>query len=304
MLILTVLLTWPGIKVLSKLALVWITPFLPLLLFDVEHKWWNISKIIDYYRFGQYQIYVPNRWLTYAGVFWPSYWAKVSGFFRPTAYLIMALVGLAYLYQLFKQKLTKPLIIYGFGWATAIVWFRYFRAERNEGYVVYAAPLIILFSAWLISQIKTKYYLLSVTAAGLLLTGNLYGQVKSASNVNIRPNIDRFQHKLTSYQSGAKFAVYDRLFFSTGCSISLSLVLDDYQLASTTGYPVGICIDKTCPSKYPFIDTQIVGGVVCNLVDLSSANPQDIQSEGWVLVSPSEVNRMTVEWWKTEPSLQ
>ena len=54
-------------------------PLLPFWYFDLRFNFFEIRRIIDYATIGQYRIYVPNRWLTYVGVFWPTTWAWIIG---------------------------------------------------------------------------------------------------------------------------------------------------------------------------------------------------------------------------------
>ena len=97
---------------------------------------------------------------------------------------------------------------------------------------------------------------------------------------NSYQSISTLKDGLTQEINAPTYAIYDQGFTTNGCSISLSLVLDDEDKSDSDGYPVGMCETSVCPSG----TNQI--------------------TDDWVLVSPEEVHRMTVDWWKTEPKLQ
>lgn len=275
-------------------------PFLPLLIFDIQHDWWNLTRIIDYYRFGQYRIYVPNRWLTYAGIFWPSYWAKTVGGFSILAYSTMISVGFLFLVKFFRRQLKRSLLIYGFGFLAAIIWFRYFRGERFEGYVIYSIPLIIIFTAWLVSQIAKRYLAIGLIVSALLMFGSLRSVWNDRHYRNAYAPLKAMKQSLIESIPASKYAIYDHEFRTSGCSISLSLLLDDRYMAANDGLPIGICQEEFCPPGYEHITSSDVGAFVCRVVDLRDSDNQVLSEQNWVLVSPEEVHRMTVEWWKNE----
>lgn len=273
-------------------------PFIPLLVFDLQHNWWNLKNALDYYRFGQYRIYVPNRWLTYAGIFWPSFWAKTVGGHRIIAYGLMIGIGILFIYQFFKRKLNKPWLVFGFGFLAAIVWYRYFRGERFDGYVVYSIPLIILFSSWFIDFLIEKSRKLGSIMLVLVIIGSLTSIWNDRSYRNIYAPIMELKTQLVRKLPSGTYTLYDKGFITSGCSISLSLVLDDNDLSDDNGAAIGVCDRASCPSAYKKITEAKVGEFNCQLIDLTSENQEVIREQNWVSVSPQAVQRMTVEWWK------
>lgn len=304
MLILFLISTKPSLKQTFLSFGIFVIPWVPMIIFDLKHQMWNLTELIDYYRFGQYRIYVPNRWLTYAGQFWPEFWARTVGGFQSTAYVIMALIGFFFLYQLFRLKLPKIIFVYGTGFLAAIVWFRYFRAVRTYGYVAFSQPLIFLFTAWMVDRLKQKDTLLGLASFMIISLGSYVVVWNNSSYSNPRAEIDHMITDLNQNFGNSKLAIYDQSFTTSGCSISLSLILDDQNRVSSLGYPIGVCQKGACPPKHPLITASNTGGYTCNIVDLGGFRSTTFQQEDWVLVTPEEVHKMTVDWWKTEPKLQ
>lgn len=276
-------------------------PFLPLLIFDWQHDWWNTRQIIDYYRFGQYRVYVPNRWLTYAGVFWPSYWTKTVGGHLLFSYLTMVGIGLVFVFRLVKRDLAKSLLVFGLGFLGAIIGFRYFRGERFEGYLVFSQPLILLFTGWLVSLIARRNLRIGLLVFLLLLVGSLRTVWNDRHYRNAYGPLREMQHALLSRLPADSYAIFDHEFRTSWCSISLSLLLDDQGLSRDSGKQIGICQEEFCPANQTLVTKVRAGGMTCRMVDLDTRIRQDLKDEGWVLVSPNEVHRMTVEWWKDLP---
>lgn len=288
----------PKFKTLLAGVLGGVLPLLPLLIFDLGHQFWNFSKMLDYYRFGQYRIYVPNRWLTYAGLFWPDFWAKTAGGYRIIAYGLMLGIGAFFSIRLWQKKLKTPLVVYGWGFLAAIVWFRYFRGERFDGYVAYAQPLVLIFTAWLLSQIYRRAKSLGIILTVVVIAGSLSTIYRDSGFTNSYTSLFYLKTQLSANYPQQAFTLYDKAFITTGCSIPLSLILDDDQLAAEDGLKIGVCNKNACPPDYPAIASSQVGEFDCQLVLLKNPESITFKNQQWILVSPQAVNKMTVEWWK------
>ena len=298
MLVIAMVVRRPTLVGLVSAAVGIFLPFIPLLVFDMRHDWWNLTRIIDYYRFGQYRIYVPNRWLTYAGLFWPRFWAKTAGGHLIISYILMLGVGLSFLIKLMRRNLDRFLFVMGTGFLAAIVWFRYFRGERYEGYAVYSQPLILLFTAWFLTTMMKKSRVLGLLLLLVVFLGSLSAVWQDRSYRNAYPQLRSMKVALGEMMPGSAYAVYDQEFRTSGCSISLSLLLDDDQQSTSDGQPVGLCQEEYCPQTGTTLMSEDVSAFTCRLVDLRGVPEERLQQEHWVLLSPEEVHRMTVEWWK------
>lgn len=303
MVVILLLVKRPKLKGVFYVLLGLFIPFIPLIIFDFQHHWWNLTKVIDYLRFGQYRIYVPNRWLTYAGLFWPSYWTKVVGGYRTITYISMGLIGLLFLTKLVTNKLKKEVLVFGFGFLFAIIGYRYYRGERMEGYIVYSQPFILLFSAWLVEQIKSFRTILGYVTLLILVTGSVLILRNDLSYQNSYNSLSQMKNYLYETLDETAFALYDQEFRTSGCSISLSLLMDDDNKSKSQGAKLGMCQGSYCPPYYKVITQAETGGMLCKIVDLREVSSKIIKDQNWVLVSPEEVHRMTVEWWKDEENL-
>jgi len=87
-----------------------IIPFIPLIFFDITNNFFESKNWIEYIIHGQYAIYVPNRWLTYAGVYWPNSWAKVIGGETIIGYIVPASL-VVFAVFLFFHRNHYPLIM-------------------------------------------------------------------------------------------------------------------------------------------------------------------------------------------------
>ena len=304
-LFLTLLSKIPSRKQLLLLSLALILPWLPMVVFDLQHQWWNLSKLTEYYRFGQHRIYLPNRWLTYAGVFWPTFWSQVVGGYIWIVFALGIGIGFTFVKQTFNRTITKPWFINGLGFLFAIIWFRYFKAERNAAYVSYAMPFIFLFTAWFIDQLKIKDNLLGFATLGIVILGSysaLWSTTANATNSN--QTFQNFKQDLIAYRPHTNFTLYDQNFATTDCSFSLTLLFDDLDKATSDGLPIGVCDQASCPPTLSIITSGDVSGLTCVLVDLTTLDSSDLITQKWALVSPKEVHRITVDWWRSEPTLQ
>ncbi len=284
----------PSLKSLIATIAVGFIPWIPMLIFDLKNNWWNLTEIIDYYRFGQYRIYVPNRWLTYAGVFWPDFWQHVVGGLPWLAYAQMVLIATIFAKDFFQKKLNSTLILLAIGWLLAIIWFRYFRAERNFAYLSYAQPLIFIFTAWMLERIRSIDKIVGITFLIILILGSYTRIWANTSHKNPRHDLDTAITKIQQQYPNQKFSIYDQGFNTTYCSIPLSLILDDQDKISPTGVKIGACSPESCPKEYP----KITSISICDLVDLSSTDSATLANNQWSFLNPNQVHHITVEWWK------
>ena len=272
-------------------AVVW----LPMVWFDATHHWWNWRKLVDYYRFGQYRIYVPNRWLTYALEFWPTTWGDVVG--GPVlAYAIMGLIGILFLMGVYKRSLTRAEVVVGLGFLLSIVWFRYFRGERLTAYMVYSYGFIIVWTAWMLVHLRAVsgrlYGLLAVGILAAFVPG-LYRHLNGVNSYSSTLNLKR--ELVRNIGTDVPVALYDYQFANVGCSHALSFLLDDEGLSRPDGIPVGVCNSPECANA------DLLGSVrsttlSCNLYRL--AEHPDPEDKTWTNVTPERLHADTVEWWR------
>lgn len=162
-------------------------------------------------------------------------------------------VGLVFIYKLVRRQLKTSILVFGLGFLTSIVWFRYFRGERYEGYVVYSQPFIYIFTAWFVNQLRKKNLPLGITTALIIVLGSINILKDNFSLRNSYSDFLLLKQNLTQVLPAQSYAIYDKGFTTSGCSISLSLLLGDDNKSSSEGIAIGMCELKQCPSIYPVI---------------------------------------------------
>ncbi|MEK7591786.1 MAG: hypothetical protein AAB508_00145, partial [Patescibacteria group bacterium] len=97
----------PSVKHCAIALLGFGIPFLSLVPFELKSGFYDVRNMIRYIQYDQYTIYMPNRWLTYLGVFWPDAWTRIVGGFLPVSYITLALLGIFSLVFGLKRRLSK-----------------------------------------------------------------------------------------------------------------------------------------------------------------------------------------------------
>ena len=119
--------------------------FLPTLIFDLNNHWFNLKNLIYYYQVGQYNIYLPNRWLLYLSDFWPKFFSETIGIPHLSAFIFIPLTAITALYLIIKKQLSRNFVILLSILAINFVLLRYYRGERSIGYLQYLQPIVIIF---------------------------------------------------------------------------------------------------------------------------------------------------------------
>lgn len=132
------------------MVLGFLIPSLPLLYWDMHQNFANTRNILDYLLIGQYRIYVPNSWKLFLFQDIPWYWSFITGRFYFAALAIEFLSVLSFIYLVFRKKLKFDFIILGFIFLILLFVNRFYRGERSEGYLLYLAPFILIFTSFFI----------------------------------------------------------------------------------------------------------------------------------------------------------
>ncbi|QQG41091.1 MAG: hypothetical protein HYV37_02075 [Candidatus Levyibacteriota bacterium] len=280
-------------------------PLMPLMYFDVTNNFFETRGILDYYFHGQYNIYVPNRWLTYIGVFWPGAWARIVGGEKLFSVLIMLFFLCSIIFQLKRHaRFKKEWIALFVGFFLMFVMFRYYRGIRYDGYIVFLHPFILLFTGWTVVQIiKTKFYL-GVVFLCLLIFGGLK---MSLHDINTATNTmygltNRWIRLFDNTYPQNKYTMFDYKYTAIGFTMPLVLVLDYKNKIDSDGYGVGLSYFEELPPINKNIKLQyseIIGNrKVLSFFDVNNASKQFLANNSWALVTPETVYMTTVEWYK------
>ncbi|MBI2598678.1 glycosyltransferase family 39 protein [Candidatus Curtissbacteria bacterium] len=292
----------PKLKNLFFLGLGGLIPLLPFLYFDLRFDWFEVRRIYDYLTIGQYRIYVPNRWLTYAGVYWPTSWGAIVGGNKYIGGLLIALLALFSLWRLgswrrYKQSLRsssfdelrtaglKKFFLVAGAFALAVVMFRYYRGERFFYYSHFAHPAVIVLSAWTLLEVY-KYKKI----IGLLLAFVVVSFTFKEALANLKPrdmtlaNITALKNEIYAKHPGEKFDIYGCVYSGALVSHPLAYVMDFEDRNSLDGLKIGVCQKE----DRSFGWTEIL--------------PETLEggSSPWLNESGENVYKTMTEWWKTK----
>jgi len=297
---------------LFVLAIGYLIPFIPMLVFDTQHNWFNIKGLVYYYKEGQYLLYFPNRWLTYAFEWWPNFWARVLGVptFAATALIILAaFFGIR---MTVLKKLHKELILIIIVFLLQVFILRNYRGERVASYVLFIEPMVILFSGWTITQL----YKVNRIVAYLALNAICILAIVSLSNaktVQREKTIPKIQtintfseYIFSNYPAPITLWDGDLGFLSArDVSQPLALKLDTKNKITQNAHPLGICYLQ-CPKDPPLTKDRIVAEINhFQLVDLKGLTihyqTKEVK-EGWTLMTPAATYYESVDFLDPPPS--
>lgn len=278
-----------------------ILPWLPVFISDLNHSFFNFTNMFNYYAHDQYQISLDvlgRRWLTYAGVFWPNAWAQVIGGQAAIGYAIILILGVAFLHELFKKRISRELYIILASFLCAVIALRYTRTPLFYSYIVFLHPFIFILTGWLIYAVYKIKKILGVTLITIILTGSIKTdilQIKNAENYTDF-QVENWRETLISQLPNDGFALYDHKHKTVNKSLPLVLYLNSDKKISDNGIKIGMTLATASGEfKYPIIVGDKTGYQILNL---SSSTELELKKENWIFINPSEIYRTTEEWYR------
>lgn len=263
--------------------------FIPLLYFNITHDWKTLTGLLDYYIFGKNKVYVPNRWLSYLGDFWPTFWGYMFGFNRLVGGLLMVLSLLVSLWVVIKKKINLSYSLMFLLFVFSFVLLRYFSGERVYYYLIFFHPFLILMTGvllWQLTRIKILFNKFGTIFLALILTVIIFFgiNVDIVHTHSVDSHLD-FVNKanyLSEKYSGSKFSFY-------ACDGQYRNVVQGmvFLMGQKNRLGDGIKIgfeDKNC--KYP---TEKVNKDAIGAINFSSFSDKELNSLGWKKISPSYI---------------
>ena len=288
----------PKLKGVFMAILGLVIPFIPYVLFDLENNRYNSRGIIDYLLYGQYKIYIPNRWLTYASVFFPQLWGKIIGGTNIAGYFLIILSGISITYSIFKRKINKEMALLIVSFLAIFFALRFYRGERFDGYFIFLHPLILILSAFACYVVYklNKIFGLSIIIVILMLSlnANFETLVRNKGYINLQVNYwNRF---LSEKYPGEKLELYGHYSTSESLSLPLALVMYQSNHLADGGHKVGF---SNTEQKYVGRFKVITGNEMgFEFWDLNSSSSAELKASGWHSVNPSQVYKTSAEWYK------
>ncbi len=294
----TLILKRPNFKQLLISIGAFILPFIPLLYFDIGNNFYDTRSIIDYYLYGQYRIYVPNRWLTYVGVFWPNAWAWIIGGEKILGYLAVLMIALITAYSVWKRNIKKQMMVIILSFFLSVVMLRYFRGERFDSYLMFLHPFILILTGWVCFELFKLNRFVGILIIILFVFGSVrtdYFMIKN-STAHMQENVGYWKNLLINTYPGTKFALYDLSDRSPGFRMSLGLFLEEANKLNDNGYKIGI--GNPLP-QYRMFHSKIKGASVGeDLWDINSSSSGELSKEGAKFVNPSAIYQDVEGWYK------
>ncbi|MDO8621151.1 MAG: hypothetical protein Q7R31_02630 [Candidatus Levybacteria bacterium] len=278
-----------------------LVPFIPLIFFDITNKFFESKNWFEYLTYGQYQIFIPNRWLTYAGTYWPGAWSRIIGGEVYVGYGIIVLLIAFAIYAFISKKLTKNIIAIFLSFFFIFLMLRYYRGERFDSYLVFLHPLVLILTGWMISQAfklnrVVGFILISIIV--VLTIKSDFNLIKNSGNFT-RIQAADWQKLLIEKFPNSKFAVYDYGYKLGNKSFPLVLYLENSHLIDDKGMKVGLVV-RTSKMTAMTDFHSVVGGDRggYEIFNLNSSTSAELSKEGWAFVNPSQIYTSTVLWYK------
>jgi hypothetical protein len=287
----------PKIKWIALSIILAVLPFIPLVIFDLTHNYYNIRGIIEYSRFGQYKIYVPNRWLTYAVVFIPHLWGMVVGGTNISGYITFAFTIIVTAIAIKAKRINKLIVSIWISIAVMIFAIRFYRGERFESYFVFLHPFMLILSAWALWIFYKWKKIAGILLSGVLVVISIIPTVSSiihSENFTVR-QVHGWINVLTTKYPGEKFDMYDFKYNSTGKSIPLVLFMNHAGLISPSGRRIGFGVPPK--SERPYHLEIKENNIGFDLWDLSSSSSAILQKNEWARINPENIYAGATEWY-------
>ncbi len=256
----------PKMKQLVYLMSGFVIPFIPLIIFDINNNLYNARGIIDYYLYGQYKIYVPNRWLTYTLVYWPSAWAHIVGGTKESGYfIILVLTSFVFYFGVIKRAISKQVLLFILSFACIFLMLRYYRGERFDAYILFTHPFVITLTGWVIYNLYNFKKYIGLAFFLLILAGSLTQNaqlIKNSTN-HTALTASNWKDRLIRMHPNRKFSVYDFKGENKSLSLPLSLFLDVDDKISNNGIKIGLVAEDKEKVKYPTVIGSGGGVISC-----------------------------------------
>ncbi len=274
-------------------------PLIPLVHFDMTHGYYNYRGIIDYLKFGQYNVYIPNRWLTYLGVFIPHLWSGIIGGINPVTILLVGVMALSFAIAIFARLFTPYSVSIFASLAIMIGALRFYRGERFESYFVFLHPFILTVSAWALWIIYNKQKIIGALFVAVVTVSSLSVVIPSilAAKNWTAWRAGQWIATLSKQYPGEQFDVYSYKSQGDTHSLALVLYLSHAQKISSTGHKIGFgALPYTLASQSRPVPEN-TGGL--DLWDMASSSAMKISQDDWDNINPDSLYRNVVVWYSS-----
>jgi glycosyltransferase involved in cell wall biosynthesis len=286
-------------KILSFLVMLFgfLIPSFPLLFWDARQNFANTRNMLDYFLIAQYRIYVPNSWRLYILNFFPNYWSFVTGRYYFIAFLSAIVSMIIFIVLTIKRKLSQDIVFLGFIFAILVFVNRFYKGERSEGYFLYLAPFILIFSGLAIYFLLERKNKLLKSLGIVMFVILILGSLVTIRNLYYPTRAQAVQQEadfLMQTYPGKKFALYDYNFKLYDSGVALSHILSFRNLEDSKGINIGIGCDTPSCSK----GAKIIPGSRMELITANKLN-----GKKWKRINRDGVYDEVIGWSKKSNAL-
>lgn len=278
-------------------------PWLPVLIADYGNNFYNTRSMLTYYSSAQGQVpyeVLGRRWLTFLGVSVPSFWANIIGGHTIWGYILILLTAIAFLYTLFKKKLSVIWWIVILSTFTMLIIVRYTRTPLFESFLIFLNPFIFLLTAKTIhvaysfSRYVGILFLLIIAFSSVI---HVREDILLATNTAYKTSVEWRDRLLESYPD-KKFTIYDYEVRSTGQTLPFVLLLETENRIDKNGIKVGFA-NLSRGVKFKERPPVLIG----DLGDLQGfllegLSERDLKKFGWKRIDPEVIYDSVQNWYK------
>lgn len=284
LILVALLTTKPKLKDILALVLGALIPILPFLYFDLRFNWFETIRIYEYITIGQSKIFVPNRWLTYAGIYWPQTWAWIIGGKTWVGYLIVIIVSIVSLIKLKDFKKNWNYFLISFAFVISVVILRYYRGERFFYYTNYAQGFVILITSWVIYQLYKFKKLIGLMLLAIITVFTIDASINNfdkrvVTNTQVKTMVEEIYNTYPS----SNFDIYECPFNGSIISTPVSYKMYHDGRNTLDGIKIGVCSPEFKLSWREITDDEIG------------------REYSYMRKSTPNIYTEMTEWWKTNP---
>lgn len=287
--IITILLCGVTLRGLLLLGLGLVLPWIPVLLADSTHGWYNTKNMVYYYSVDQYHISLDvlgRRWLTFGTQLIPNIWGFTIGGYWWTGMttiitgLIVFKRGPLALLRGVPLQNTKNWFLVILSFIGMLIVVRYAHVPLYDSFLVFFHPFILIITAGIVFQLIKINNILGVLFLLMLLATSTIKNVEEithATNLSAR-EAKKTRQMLTTSHPDTKFAVYDYQFQTAAKTLALLMYLDQKKLLDPNGHRIGISAD--------------------GISDLQSSTSAELTDAHWAYLDNKIIYDSVQNWWK------
>jgi len=292
-----------SIKNILLIVVGFFIPFIPLIMFDFASNHYQSGNILEYLFNRGNNTALPNRWLTYLGVFWPKAYSHIIGGYWPVGVLTVLVSVVVAFFSIWKRKVDRTIIIVLVFLLLNFVVLRYFKGNIYDAFLVFLHPYILLITAWVIYRLIIWRKFLGTVLFIVVVVATFakdYEEIANATNFTSKNSIT-IMNNLSKKFPEEKFAVYDYKYKNSSRSVPVVMYLFKNNLVSDEGYRIGF-VTATISAELEVHNAPTVLGNLNEtiILDLSKYSREELEKKDWIFINPSGIYESVIHWYEKE----